>query len=226
MKKISTDDIWQKLSSNEIGFFSQYNSTNVPSGPGVYSWFLPVSLKLRENRQLRDVLLQTRTIQSYDSIIKGQAELSQNYSFSWDPMNVTLSKDLDPQNISISDSDEVIWEEISESDNYIHDVTKLYALAGTIFTRPLYIGKTSNLARRYEEHVKGYNKGGDKNTFYSRFTKYMESLNLNLRIKDLIFVSINFSEILEFSDKNLLNKQLTLIETILKVLSQPIFGEK
>ena len=112
------------------------------------------------------------------------------------------------------------WDTVSDSSDEIITTTKFYALLGTIFTRPLYIGMTENLNERYEQHINGY---GSSSTFHERFSEHMSKIGMNKEVRDLLFVCIPISNIGDFAE-NFYGKQMSVIESILKILGQPIFS--
>lgn len=86
----------------------------------------------------------------------------------------------------------------------------LYALS--IFAPPLYIGKTNNLNRRYNEHL--------KNTEQSKFKERFElhTKDMGIQIKDLIFACV-------ILDKAIDNVEYSrTIEGLINKLFKPIYG--
>ena len=53
----------------------------------------------------------------------------------------------------------------------------------TVFSRPLYVGLTNSLARRYQQHVNG---DSDANNFNSRFTDDISEINESLTVEQLL----------------------------------------
>ena len=102
-------------------------------------------------------------------------------------------------------------------------------ILGSLFSRPLYIGYTNNLSRRYSEHVNGY---GGENTFHKRFYKFMEHLKkeeisqnndknideYKIKIEDLLFVCLKDAR------RDISEEELKLTEEVLKTLANPVFS--
>ena len=221
MNDNNLSSIWLQLTNESIGFYTYHNASDIPTSPGVYAWFNPIHLKFKED--ITEQLLNMRRIQSYDALVKDKTKLSEEYDLNWDPIKVTLEKHF--ESIKLTNTDKDSWKEISKEDKEIIRNSKLYALIGTLFTRPLYIGLTRNLNNRYNNHINGH--GGDNN-FNKRFSNYIKKIGMTISISDLLFVSIQFKDLDTYDDyKNgKLKKHLMLIESILKVLGQPIFSEK
>ena len=64
-------------------------------------------------------------------------------------------------------------------------------MEATLFTRPLYVGKASNLRVRYEQHVAS--DGSEKNVFGASISRVQldRKNNIILKVADLLFVSIS-----------------------------------
>lgn len=221
MDFFNINEFWMKLTTNQVGFFTKENASQIPNIPGVYAWFYPIDLKLTDKDMIRNQLIKFRKIYSYDSKIKDHSLLTTQYSFNWDPLSVTVAKL--PEVLQISDAQCDYWDVLLSLPESIQTSTRLYTLLGTLFTRPLYIGLTVNLKNRYESHVNGYDKG---NTFHNRFTDFIEKLGYFDQVRDLLFVCIPFRSDDKTEMDYDLDSQSRFVEAILKVLGQPIFGEK
>ena len=226
------NNTWIDMSNDEIGFYVRENSQRIPNKRGVYAWFYPLWLNFdmndnasdeqRENN-LRDQVRKIRNIHAYDPLIKNLAFLDKEFDFKWEPLNVNISKK--PEKINLYKKDEKTWNDLSKKGEKTKTNTKKYALLGTLFTRPLYIGLADNLNVRYNDHINGY---GNDNNFNKRITDYFLKINVNYSVSDLLFVCIPFDEIesSKNKDENIWRNQQEVIENILKVIGQPIFGSK
>jgi len=215
--------IWIELTNDKIGFYTSLNSDNIPTLPGVYAWFYPLNIKLKDSdKALTDFLREVRKIQTYDPVIDKIDQHEFDIDFNWDPLIAETSVRKNPEKINLTPTTENEWKTVSGLSDEVIRTTKLYALLGTIFTRPLYIGMTENLNERYEQHINGYGSGS---TFHKRFNDHMSKLDINKEVRDLLFVCIPIIKVGKFSDK-LYQRQRSLIETILKILGQPIFSIK
>lgn len=87
-------------------------------------------------------------------------------------------------------------------------------LISSILMRPLYIGKSNMLSRRYNDHITNSN-------FKERFESHMEELGVCLGVKDLIFASVK-TDLLdgEKSDTN------EFIEKIIMRIACPPYSER
>ena len=223
---MSINNLWLKLSNKDIGFYTHETKHNIPNIGGVYSWILPTKFNPRIDDSLVNSLKKIKKIQAYDSNIEKFSELTETFSFNWDPYDVTLKKNDGDQNLSQS-----FLDTLESMDDENIGIFKRAILLGSIFSRPLYIGYTNNLARRYHQHVTGSGSGSN---FHNRFNKYLsdliekEKLNetnrnnsniYNFKIEDLLFVSLNFEK------SDLKDNELKLIEEVLKILANPIFSK-
>lgn len=221
MKYFNINEIWMRLSTDQVGFFTKDNDTKIPTIPGVYAWFFPIDLKLSDKDKIKYQLVKLRKIYSYDAKIHDLASLTNHYGFNWDPFSVTIKKL--PEFLQVSENQFDFYDELLSLPANDQFNTRLYTLIGTLFTRPLYIGLTLNLKERYESHVNGYGKG---NTFHKRFNDYIEKLGYDDQVRDLLFVCIPFLNYIKSNGQIDLDSQLRFVEALLKLLGQPIFGEK
>lgn len=221
MEYYNINEIWMRMTTEQVGFFTKDNTTVIPNVPGVYAWFFPIDLKLSDKQKINDQLRKMREIYAYDSKIHDHSLMTKQYDFNWDPISVTVNKL--PEMLRISEVQYNFWDILLTHPRSDQFSTRLYTLLGTLFTRPLYIGLTSNLKNRYVSHVNGYDRG---NSFYRRFTDYIRKLGYDDEVRDMLFVCIPFKEENKSNSKIDLDSQLRFVEALLKVLGQPIFGEK
>ena len=226
------NNIWLDMTNDDIGFYIEENSGEIPNKRGVYAWFYPLWLNYNlsaeaneeeKENNLRDQIRKIRSIHAYDPIVKGLTSDIKEYKFKWEPIDVQVKKK--PDKISLSARDEKIWAELGKKGIKVKDNTRKYTLLGTLFSRPLYIGLADNLKVRYDDHIHGY---GDDNDFNKRVTKYFRKLNIQRQVSELLFVCIPFEEVHSTNDKmkNIWRKQQEVVENILKVIGQPMFGAK
>ena len=216
------EQLWLDLTSDKIGFYTYSNRINIPEGPGVYAWFYPINIKFKSREDLRKYLIKVREIQSYDSKVKGNSAIDRDFNFNWDPHNVLIRKT--PEKTSITAPQIANWAKLKKADSTLQDATKLYTLAGTLFTKPIYVGLSTTLRKRYNAHISGR---GTTGSFYNRFTSYMKKLHMTDSLEDLLFVCIPFAnESTEKWSEDELDAQLGIVETIFKILGQPVFSDR
>jgi hypothetical protein len=91
-------------------------------------------------------------------------------------------------------------------------------MAATIFAKPLYVGLSNNLVRRYSEHV------SPASQFHARLVAFSSELNCELSPGQLLFVCIPLGVSGQPSDEYT-EPQIRLLEELLKTLCQPAFGD-
>ncbi len=212
------DQLWLDLTTSGVGFYTSDNASTIPSTPGVYAWYYPLKLKFLDKGGIREFLSQIKRMQAFDAKRESNSPMESTFNFTWDPLSVSVGRKFNNPQIETHIPD--IWSEISKSTDDIIRSTKIAALAGTLFTRPLYIGLSDNLSRRYGDHTLG------RTGFHDRFKKYMGELGMPNRVSDLLFVCISIDK----EGKSAITRekqkaQIDLIEGILKVLGQPIFSK-
>ena len=223
---MSINNIWLKLSNSEIGFFTYETRNNIPASGGVYAWILPIKFNPKNKDTLTNSLKRVKKIQSYDSKIENHSKLTKSFPLNWEPFDITLKKNDEAQTINESHI-----KTLEKMNDKSMDILQKSVHIGSLFSRPLYIGYTNQLNRRYYEHVNG---DKDNSNFHNRFINYINLLKeeeirknsikndsniFNLRIEDLLFVSLKFEE------SQLKVKELRLLEEILKTLANPIFSK-
>ena len=96
-------------------------------------------------------------------------------------------------------------------------------MEASLFMRPLYVGKTDNLRRRYLQHVEG--KDRTSNVFHARLSQCANALDLKLRVVDLLFVSLKTSRLPASLEGKVTDDEFNLlIEQIMMQLCQPPFS--
>ena len=214
------DEIWQKLTTNNIGFFTSRTASRIPHKPGVYAWFLP----LRHHRIERIVnfLEQVRKISAYDSRSGtiGSWDSADHpearTGFNWDPIRVTVSREI---RISESEVIENAWKAITTASTEIQNSFGHALLIGTLFSRPLYVGLTTDLNSRYQQHVK------TGSTFKKRFEQHMIETGIRFAVDRLLFACIPI-DAGEAAAQALTEERIKALEHVLKVICQPSFSER
>ena len=211
-------ELWRQLCSEQIGFYTKRTAGRIPNQSGLYAWFFPFRVSDDLGRDIDEI----REIFSYDAsskfhIAKEQTQIIQWQAIRW---KAQLVKDHHR-----SASMESHWESA-----YLdkHDQDRLamrqILMLSTVFSRPLYVGLTlTSLSARYEQHV----SGSKKNSFYKRFTEYVEESGIKISVADLLFVAIplrqSFSNNLNHEERKSFIKAA---EYFLKNTTYPIFGER
>jgi hypothetical protein len=213
---LSLDDIWMRLSTEDIGFFTRRRATRIPEVPGVYGWFLP----MRMNDGPRQLLSLARRVYCYDAGCLGAARWThKSAGFRWDRLQVDVARN--PE-VEIPERHEQTWASVASGSAAVKRRFEKSLLVSTIFSRPLYVGLTKNLFRRYQQHVAGE---PDSNNFHNRFSSYMVELNEQLTVEQLLFVCIPLRKATgELGD--LTEQQIQLLEHVLKTVCQPVFDDR
>ena len=208
----SLEELWVKLTTEHIGFYTFRRSDQIPTCPGVYAWFLPLRLR----GEPEEFLTKARLIFSYDSGSQGPARWeSTEAGFRWDPLHVQISRQI---RITQSTAQGNLWNVLRDAPQDVKDQFRIAAMAASIFARPLYVGLSNNLFRRYGEHV------SDGSGFHKRFTRYMDSLKMHLPVRQLLFVCIPLVASGD-EDKEYTDAQIRALEDTLKIICQPAFGD-
>lgn len=215
----SLDEIWRRLTTSGIGFYTFRTRKRIPATPGIYAWFMP----LRVTSTPGSLLELARRIFTYDPRAKGQA-LARSYAFQWDPLHVSVARDY---RIPQSSSRERYWSKIQAGGDEIVSSFQRTLMSASIFARPLYVGLTNDLSRRYSEHTEGRGEGNSFHTRYYEYKKQLEEegVHVNLTIERMIFACIPVPDDLS-AVKSFTDEQIRLSEDMLKLICQPVFGER
>lgn len=199
---------------SRLGFFTWSTRDEIPTEPGCYGWYLPLWL-------LRDSL--PEFLAMYGAVLtcgtRPPVELRAKYS--WDAVAVTLRRELKD---STSDSITSIWNGLY-ANPHTRDALQQILLQASVLLPPLYVGKTDNLRRRYNEHT---DSKSSSNTFSNRFAESALALGLSLDVSELIFVSIRTGREAEtvLSKTAGAENAEDLLEEILKRLCRPPFSDR
>jgi len=213
---LNFDDIWMRLTTDEIGFFTHRRSPKIPAVPGVYGWFLP--LRLKDNPQ--SLIALARRICCYDAGTRGVAKWKhEDAGFRWDPLRVELARQ---PNAALPTNFASRWNSVLRASDSLHRRFARALFISTVFSRPLYVGLTNNLASRYQQHITG---SADANDFHNRFVNYMSEIGEALTLEQLLFVCIPLRRAPGEPD-DLNRQQITLLEQMLKIVCQPVFDDR
>lgn len=208
----SLEELWVKLTTPQIGFYTLRRAGQIPVSPGVYAWFLPLWLR----RSPEQLLANTRQILTYDSQSGGPGKWeAHDAGFRWDPLHVEVSRQTVVPGSAVQ---EQIWRELMGVPPEVDKRFRLALMASSIFAKPLYVGLSNNLRRRHGEHATV------GSTFRERFEGYMRSVRLEQTVQDLLFVCIPLARPGGGEDEYT-DGQIRSLEYILKIICQPAFGD-
>jgi hypothetical protein len=226
------NDIWLNV-ADRMKFYTKETFDKIPDKPGIYAWYLPLRIK-GENPS--EFVANHSELVSYDSSIKGHPVKNQSIEFSWDSIKLNLEKRF--SNFS-SEADQgrasmKKWSKIRE-DKDSTDTLKEVLMLSTLFTNPLYVGLTGSLITRFNQHQSSFYK--DKNSFGKRFNLHSKSVGKDIKLNDLLFVTIELDDnekdtfaVLEENEireeQSSSNNIIFVAEMILKHLTKPPFGER
>lgn len=213
-------DVWRKLtvSGGGIGFYTSNRKHEIPHLPGIYGWFLPLETRFGVALMMR----KAQQLGLYDARLKGKAEWSsEGAGFNWEPLEVVVRKRVDaPALEDVSEREG----ELGASGQPLQNAFHRAAMAASIFTRPLYVGMTRNLASRYRDHVDGAPGGGD---FHERFAAYAKAEGMSLPVAELLFVCVPMAEMTpEGAEQDEIRDQCRMMEQLLQSLCQPAFSAR
>jgi hypothetical protein len=213
---LTLDDIWMRLTTEDIGFFPYRRRDKIPTVPGVYAWFFP----LRLGSDPRELLCLYRKVATYDAGCLGAAKWSHGGAgFRWDPLTVEVGRN---DQVQLGQAGAKNWYAISEGPQSVRNRFKQALFVSTMFSRPLYVGLTNNLSRRYNEHIAGR---GEENNFHSRFNGYMRELKEGITLEQLLFACVPLRKSRE-EPSEMSDEQISLLEEMLKIICQPVFDDK
>jgi hypothetical protein len=211
----SQQELWRKLTSDQIGFYTDKTSSKIPEKPGIYAWFLPIDI----NGELSTAIRKYKEYYGYDSSIKDNFNVGGVSEFQWSTFRYEAYVTSDYR---VQTTLEDKWIGMSEelSSKRFKALRQAINLT-SIFSKPLYVGLTKNLSGRYEQHL----SGTKKNSFYKRFTDFSEAKGLDIRMKQLIFCCIPFDHF-NYSEEGFMDDDaIQVIEYIVKNICGPVFGE-
>lgn len=218
---MSLNDVWRNL-GERISFNTRQTASDIPELPGVYAWFLP--LWLYEDSDLNSLIGEISSLTFHDSdertykTTSGAPRRESVSEYCWDAINVRLEKV--PRKIDSSKMAD-LWKKMILSDEEKR-VFERSLMEATIFTKPLYVGKASNLRSRYEQHIES--EKSDRNVFGRRLAEFAAAQELSIRVSDLLYVTISMPT----SDSALMEESRLneLLEYVLKIIVKPPFGAR
>ena len=168
----SQQDLWRKLSSDQIGFFTEKTSSKIPQKPGIYAWFLPIDIRWDLSAEIK----RCKSYYNYDSKVKGSYSLKGQVEFQWARFKYEACI---TEDYRVQSTLEKKWRDMSSSlsTNDFKALRQTINLT-SIFSKPLYVGLTKNLSGRYEQHLTG--SGG--NDFHKRFKNFSNIKGLVSRL--------------------------------------------
>lgn len=206
------NDIWRKVNA-EIGFYTSETFANIPAAPGVYAWFYPLRIVTKD---LNAFMNEINLVLNYDCESQGRPYRENSLNFIWE--KIYTKTEIQFKDFDFS-SFKNIWEDLvnNPDERDFNELRKIFMRA-SVFLPPLYVGKTTNLRKRCQQHIIGTN--GDNN-FNKRFQSYASLNNFTSKsVSELIFVSIKTKEEQEQSSRT-----EELVEFVLKHLSKPKYSK-
>jgi len=217
---MANSDVWRDINSY-IKVYTSVNFSEVPSSPGIYAWFYPIT---PPTKNIEDLEVELSSILNYDSKLEGEKKNKGNIEFNWKNLEVTVSEE---SKKTIKTTTKNQWNILKEDKESFRNLEKIMLVA-SILMPPLYIGKTNNLNVRCRQHRTS--SINDENNFHNRFesftTKKILKNNksfIHQKVEDLIFVCIKTDNIGVLSDDEIDSEQL--LEEILKLLASPPYGK-
>lgn len=211
MNTVRLNDVWRNVNS-EIGFHTIETFKKIPSCPGVYAWFYPLRIL---DYNLENFIKEVNLVLNYDCETKGPPTRNHNFYLGWEIIKSTI--EIHPKNVDVSHFKD-IWDELISTEESFNLFRKI-VMKASIFLPPLYVGKTTDLNYRCQQHINGKSK--EDNIFHTRFTEYAEKLDLKAnKISDLLFVYIKTND-----DKEKSKRSEELVEAIIKLMAKPQYSK-
>jgi len=218
---MALNDIWHNL-GNEVSFFTSETFENVPTSPGVYAWFYPLRIVTKD---LDEFLKEITTVLSFDAVNYDEesgecAPVVEKFPFSWKSVELKAVLSLTfPSQPTLSRITK-IWDRFT-ADDASFDKLREIIMKTTIFTPPLYVGKTArDLNVRCSEHRSGSAK--ESGGFHGRYKSFAENKGLPAReVNDLLFACVSTKT----TDYEESDKLEDLVETLLKHFAQPTYSK-
>ena len=204
-------DIWRDV-GKRIGFFTKETRRLIPEAPGCYAWFIPLWIYFENLPKMLEVLNKVSLFEPGDD---GKATLLAR--FAWDGVRIEAEK---VPTVQVGDASHETWRRVM-SDQALRARFQQALMEASIFMPPLYVGKTTNLRVRYNQHVEGV---GDSsvNVFHNRFSEFATRCGLPLSVRDLLFVCVQTDR---ETDKALVEGGVTdLLEHVLMRICRPPFS--
>lgn len=200
----------------------------IPSSSGTYAWFFPLYAfdDFNEAQQLADLY---RHVFALDSSFSGEYQLAEKeytkgrHTRSWQTVSLKADVTISPTT-TLPSNCQRIWEKVQACPES-KKVFDQSLMAASLFTPPLYIGKTNDLETRYYQHL-------SDSGFKKRFEQFCRNYKLPLSISDLIFCSLS----LDVESEKLMSDKIVddsegrdmnyLLEQILMKSARPPFSRQ
>lgn len=173
---------------------------DIPETSGVYAWHAP--LYLFEDIPAAEV------VQFYNRLflweLKGNDKGEVDAPLKWKKVRVKLKPHEEHAPLRKKENQEILRGEA---------VRRWLRCAG-VFTPPLYVGRTTNLRNRYEQHAEGADAGAGN--FAGRITEATQKLDRYLSVDSLIFA---------YMETRLNDEDNAVIESFLMRAAMPPFSK-
>jgi hypothetical protein len=206
-------DVWRNI-QQDISVYYRGRGDAIPSVPGVYAWFYP--LYISRDQTLDAVLKELKAVHLYDASAEGRPHPLAAAYFGWSEIQLE-AKVVDRPLPDPSESWYLreIWDEAREDDTKF-DQLERSLLRASILLPPLYIGKTKDLAIRYNDHITDTRD----NKFHSRFVSHAKKQGLRQKeVRDLLFVTLRTDDMAHDVEED-------LVEGILNLVARPPYGKR
>ena len=215
----TSDELWRRLTTENIRFHTYATRNSIPDEPGLYSWIYPC----RVWTDMLDALDRGKRVFRYEPLSGLHKPKSKDHQIHWDNLRITLHHTNEyRQDKRIEET----WNSLLDSvnDESLKAIQQTVLLT-SLFAKSLYVGLTTrSLSVRYDEHLNGKRNSND---FNNRFNQYMSEQGMDdMGISDLIFVAIPLRLPNEMHDPEIEKACIESVEYIAKNLVGPVFGEK
>jgi len=195
--------------------YTKYNADAIPDVPGIYAWFLPL-FETTGKPGLAGILGEAMSFRHYDSNRRAEAEIGMRGKMAWDTFELSVK----PVSVLESNSArEEEWETLREKEEW--PAFKDALALSSIFSPPLYVDMSLNLARRYHEHCDG------KTGFAERYEDWRVRVGGSFKVRNLLFSAVRLPKTSRLLlDKNDKDEGLSLLEFAVMRAVRPRFSQK
>lgn len=229
------NDIW--FSYNKISScFTKDNFRKIENQSGIYAWYYP--LRLTSRKKPSELIWEIYYLYDYDvngEDIYFQGNIETNFKWVNALFDVRIKNNIDSKILEKIDKK---FEKLLEGGYSIEDLQSAL-MKSTLFMKPLYIGKSSNLNTRIDQHIRGVSG------FSNRFNNFIEKTNLRIvsdssplqilpihSVRDLLVSTVYMNDI-KISDLNHNNSEEVnendlknyILEETLKMVVQPTYSK-
>ena len=191
---------------SRLGFYTSESRDRIPELPGCYAWFLPLWCY---DHDLDQLIRLVRGVLDYEQDPEQETEVR----FNWDAVRLRVTRE---STKDVASSARETWNHLMSNEND-RDWLQEILLEASLFMPPLYVGRSRNLRKRYTQHVEG---NQPDNNFHSRFSECEARLQLDIRVSDLLFVSI----VTRKENEVVRDDVEALVEQILMQFCRPVFS--